>query len=1502
MTQTILASASAQTLRTVLPYVAELVSEHQWGRLVERHPTLMEELLLAQVGVRPRDAARWANAGVLERPSCLAPCVDLLLRCGKPLGPAFFRKFLHAYAKHTVDNPTTQTGLDVLGVTAERVMSLDMYMRYYLLSYPDRKVRVREALSVLSVYKTIQSVEGGSGWTWKYIRRLLLVLVEEFSRRPDLWDAALQQPISATDDILSALIGLFKELGPGVIQMQTLSNTVQLATQPRGARFPLVALAYSALGLTLTVVPSGAAVSQYPPCPMGVLASLDPDHCRMFLQTGLEVMGNSFFHYSASKMSHQSALIVSDTLELLDELPAEQQNEARMAILRAACVGARRGPAGDMASGTEGLTDVRNDIDGYVKLAARSPDASLRLLHIQMALNLCMLAQSPQRFHETLQPALQKYAKDPVVGPGIFNYVASTPHVLRFLAGPPGLYVKRSVAARVTREVLGRWMEQSSLILTALLDLVKSWMFNPEGNAPSSHTQLTTTFSTVFQNRLDLLRLITPVLIDSVPEAIALLLDPLLKVLVSWETLKVLEQPDVFGFDWETCVPLTFSSVNLCTSLFPAVLAYMCEFGRIRADLYRKGRSKLPMPAAEDDDTPSWRYQTGEYSFLPFDVRLSTPPSTFYCGIDAPELLKNYCEDVLFLPLELGKAFKHAIRSTDKWHFHTTQFENALSAYLYYSVDPSELVNKVEKLLKHYSDADYTFLILRNETVRNFIWSDARLRKHMVRWLPAQIWETNGRPPVLSLLDEKMQELAPPFLATPLVWFPKKPFAKRAGRPTLLEARNTPCDDDEIVKVIFPDYRGRLDITKSMSRRLSALAISWLMSTCRVPRKEIPESERDPIRLAIHSAAIEFTFRSFIDSAHPELILGKTLDSLSDSEFDAIIKTLFSLPESPLAQKYAFHCVRLARSSRPYLLEERTFDILGQSSLSNWHRHVVCTSALTHLSHDPAVRRVQRLIQFIVDLAEQDRERKKVAASTAKDQGVKAEEAEPLVKITTVKMLIEVIGQAIAIGILSPEHITFLQILEKAVSHASVKLQVVCALGDLILEEHILAPGAASPAFSAMASYVAVGSRLSEGRGVSDAEWENLARNAGTPMPEVDAEHPIASRLLRAPVDRFPKVLSDTYARAIIEPCILGQIQARTKWLQTAAAREGARTDIHATYDEEFNAAALYTHFRRFLPHREMAPLDHDASSIMDLVQRRATLFLNRAPYAELIARLKANHPDDWQTSAYGKTAALLCSAATYNESSVFTVAVDALVQALLGQDLSAATLQDVCTALTRIGQSILHPDNIAACFSPPPTRSGMPFEAVEKFLNLVSKARLGPTVEWSSTLQPILEHLLAAAERHIGHAEGPVRNPAALYEAQIFRLKLLLLPHPGYQPFVGSADRYKNWVDAITRVLEEIFASPAPYRHFPRVFVTFIRKSPRIASSDAIQLVTLLCADAGHSVATRAARIELAQILAVEYNSDIQSDAPAREQLEDIRQELLAAQDGIIRVLGFKM
>ncbi|KZV90259.1 hypothetical protein EXIGLDRAFT_771015 [Exidia glandulosa HHB12029] len=454
MTQTILASASAQTLRTVLPYVAELVSEHQWGRLVERHPTLMEELLLAQVGVRPRDAARWANAGVLERPSCLAPCVDLLLRCGKPLGPAFFRKFLHAYAKHTVDNPTTQTGLDVLGVTAERVMSLDMYMRYYLLSYPDRKVRVREALSVLSVYKTIQSVEGGSGWTWKYIRRLLPVLVEEFSRRPDLWDAALQQPISATDDILSALIGLFKELGPGVIQMQTLSNTVQLATQPRGARFPLIALAYSALGLTLTVVPSGAAVSQYPPCPMGVLASLDPDHCRMFLQTGLEVMGNSFFHYSASKMSHQSALIVSDTLELLDELPAEQQNEARMAILRAACVGARRGPAGDMASGTEGLTDVRNDIDGYVKLAARSPDASLRLLHIQMALNLCMLAQSPQRFHETLQPVLQKYAKDPVVGPGIFNYVASTPHVLRFLAGPPGLYVKRSVAARVTREVL----------------------------------------------------------------------------------------------------------------------------------------------------------------------------------------------------------------------------------------------------------------------------------------------------------------------------------------------------------------------------------------------------------------------------------------------------------------------------------------------------------------------------------------------------------------------------------------------------------------------------------------------------------------------------------------------------------------------------------------------------------------------------------------------------------------------------------------------------------------------------------------------------------------------------------------------------------------------------------------------------------------------------------------------------------------------------------------
>lgn len=296
------------------------------------------------------------------------------------------------------------------------------------------------------------------------------------------------------------------------------------------------------------------------------------------------------------------------------------------------------------------------------------------------------------------------------------------------------------------------------------------------------------------------------------------------------------------------------------------------------------------------------------------------------------------------------------------------------------------------------------------------------------------------------------------------------------------------------------------------------------MATCKVPRTEQSQPTKDPIQQALTSAQLDETFTSFLSYANPTVILRSTLGALSDLELSALLTALFSLPE-PMAQKYAFHCLRLVRSSRPYMVEARAFEILGQPRLSNWHRHIVCVSTTTHVRHGEALQGVQRLIQFVIERVEQDRQKKPATSST---EG----QVEPI-KISTIKLVAALLGETMAVGVLSSAHTSLLRTLEKAVPHSSVKLQVLKALEELILRDHILAPDSPSPAFAALLSYVDVGSRLSEGRFVRDAEWEELAKDPSKEMPAIDVEHPIAALLLHAPVDRFPRALAGKYTKSV---------------------------------------------------------------------------------------------------------------------------------------------------------------------------------------------------------------------------------------------------------------------------------------------------------------------------------------------------------------------------------
>lgn len=175
----------------------------------------------------------------------------------------------------------------------------------------------------------------------------------------------------------------------------------------------------------------------------------------------------------------------------------------------------------------------------------------------------------------------------------------------------------------------------------------------------------------------------------------------------------------------------------------------------------------------------------------------------------------------------------------------------------------------------------------------------------------------------------------------------------------------------------------------------------------------------------------------------------------------------------------------------------------------------------------------------------------------------------------------------------------------------------------------------------------------------------------------------------------------------------------------------------------------------------------------MDLLQHRATLFLNRTPYGELVRLVKANHPDDWQTSSYGKAVASLCAPATTNHLLVFAGAVGSLVQALLAEDLHAPSLDRVRSGLSSIGEALLMPENMTACFGPPPDRSNEPFGPFMSFLDHLSQAQAGDRGRWSAHIRPLLQHLLSTTEAHVVEKKTPSRNPDALYAIPVYRLKV---------------------------------------------------------------------------------------------------------------------------------
>ena len=484
MTGSLILSCSPAVLKQILPRLARLTTESQWAKLVERYPDEIAELVMIQLDVQP-STNDWANNGALETPSWLKSCVPLLLKSDKnaSFGRQFFAKFVPAYAAKLQRGRPADGTQDVLGATSARVTVIDSHVEYYLESIVDRQERTEAALAILEQFIVIRRLEGN----YYQHKRLLWVLVDLFAKRPDLWESSLQHLVPRDDPILRGICECIENIGAASVNINSVDSWFRFSRQPRGARFPLLHIAFSVTNIPLTVAPSAEDAKRFPSIPISLLSILAPRHARILSRIGSEAKGsNQFFTIGSTSSKTQASKAINSAIYIVNSIEAARQPDARFAVLRASWVGAQRGPAGDAAPASEqgdgdGVADVDNDIEAYLKLSYRSPEATGREVYAKLALSLCILLQSPRRFTDTLAAVLQRYAKDPVVGPNLFQWVIRHDEGVNFLAAPAGLYLTKTSAARcgVTSETLSLWVTTSSEIIHLLLKVIKTWLFTP---------------------------------------------------------------------------------------------------------------------------------------------------------------------------------------------------------------------------------------------------------------------------------------------------------------------------------------------------------------------------------------------------------------------------------------------------------------------------------------------------------------------------------------------------------------------------------------------------------------------------------------------------------------------------------------------------------------------------------------------------------------------------------------------------------------------------------------------------------------------------------------------------------------------------------------------------------------------------------------------------------------------------------------------------------------
>ena len=536
----------------------------------------------------------------------------------------------------------------------------------------------------------------------------------------------------------------------------------------------------------------------------------------------------------------------------------------------------------------------------------------------------------------------------------------------------------------------------------------------------------------------------------------------------------------------------------------------------------------------------------------------------------------------------------------------------------------------------------------------------------------------------------------------------------------------------------------------------------------------------------------------------PPKFLNHTPPVLLEQLTAALIAKLSASPNPPPALvKWSFTTLKLlAWSDDPSLAIPHIVHVMiDLPEHSSWHRVMLHPGVLKRLSTHQSKTLVSTLAEAINEKSRQRKQASAIRPTTVEGDSHGEPTSAAYVKITTVKLLAQLVRNAEFIGEESAVEVLVRMFTEA--THIDIRAAIVDSLLSIVettttssIEKDIMT--------TLETKVVPFAAEMSESSPMTEQRWAECEEECEPPVVEV--QKPARDSLL-AFVERSRWKRDEVRTRELVRRLLLPLIENSTangqRWLKIILRANNAM-DLYPSVPRAFGCYELLKHLLEKFPAHMPAAYYNDLHGLLIFFATASKEYQDLNAYVNKVDLPPVGYPsylrllrnDDPQTRD-PNTAEIL-------KTVIFATAEDAVSHNLLTpSQLQAHERQMIDIRLVQFDQDAKLWEALVFTYNTPLSRA----EAYQ--------------VAWYTYCRPLVEYIVSRidATRTPEWQQNPERQPARLPDAFPFRLSLLTYPSRPWRKDAEQELRRDKFVVEVRGLVEQLAGSGRPYHaHFELV------------------------------------------------------------------------------------